>query len=54
MAVGVDVVKDFADTMSLGHMDADVFLVAVRCYAMCKEMLADYARKRFVHVQSER
>ena len=34
--------------MGLGHVDQDTFLAAVRCYAIRKELLADYAGKRFV------
>ena len=48
LAVGADTVTEFANTMGLGHMDQDMFLAAVRCYAIRKELVADYARKRFV------
>ena len=48
MAVGADTVTEFANIMGLGHMDQDTFLAAVRCYAIRKELLADYAGKRFV------
>ena len=48
MAVGADTVTEFANIMGLGHMDQDTFLPAVRCYAIRKELLADYAPKRFV------
>ena len=56
MSVGADTVTEFiiiiiiiiANIMGPGHMDQDTFLAAVRCYAMRKEPLADYAGKRFV------
>ena len=48
LAVGADTVTEFANAMGLGHMDQDTFLAAVRCYAIRKELVADYAGKRFV------
>ena len=48
LAVGADTVTDFANTMGLGHMDQKMFLAAVRCYAVWKELVADYAGKRFM------
>ena len=48
MLVGADTVTEFANIMGLGHIDQDTFLAAVRCYAIRKELLADYAGKRFV------
>ena len=41
-------VTEFANAMGLGHMDQDTFLAAVRCSAIRKELVADYAGKRFV------
>ena len=46
--MGADTVREFANIMGLGHMDQDTFLAAVRCYVVRKELLPDYARKRFV------
>ena len=48
MSVGANTVTEFANIMGLGHMDQDTFLAAVRCCAIQKELLADYAGKRFV------
>ena len=48
MAVGADTVPEFANIMGLRHMDQDTFSAAVRGYAICRELLADYAQKRFV------
>ena len=48
MVVGADTVTEFANIMGLGHVDQDTFLAAARCYAIRKELLADYAEKRFV------
>ena len=48
MSVGADTVTEFTNVMGLGHMDQDTFLAAVRCYAIRKELLADYAGKGFV------
>ena len=48
MSLGADTVTEFANIMGLGHMDQDTFLAAVRCYAIRKELLADYAGKRFM------
>ena len=48
MVVGADTVTEFANVMGLGHMDQDTFLAALRCYAIRKELVADYAGKRFV------
>ena len=48
LAVGADTVTEFANVMGLGHMEPDTFLTAVRCYAMCRELLADYVQRRFV------
>ena len=48
MLVRADTVTEFANIMGLGHMDRDTFLAAVRRYALRKELLADYAGKRFV------
>ena len=48
LAVGADTVTEFANVMGLGHMDQDTFLTAVRCYALRRELLADYAHRRFV------
>ena len=48
MSVGVDTVTEFANIMGLGHMDQETFLAAIRCYAIRKELLANYAGKRFV------
>ena len=50
MSVGADTVMEFANIMGLGHMDQDTFLAAVRCYAIRKELLADFAGKMFVLV----
>ena len=46
--VGADTVMVFANVVGPGHMDQDTFLGAVRCYTTQKELLADYARKKFV------
>ena len=48
LAVGAHTVTEFANAMGLGHMDQDMFLAAVRSYAVRKELVADYAGKRFV------
>ena len=48
MSVGAGTVTEFANIMGVGHMDQDTFLAAVRCYAIRKELLANYAGKRFV------
>ena len=48
MSVGADTVTEFTNIMGLGYMDQDTFLAAVRCYAIRKVLLANYAGKRFV------
>ena len=48
MSLGAEPVTQFANIMGLGHVDQDTFLAAVRCYAIQKELLADYAGKRSV------
>ena len=48
MAVRADTVTEFANIMGLGHMAQDTFLAAMRCCAIRRELLADYARKRFI------
>ena len=48
LAVGADTVTEIANSMGLGHMDHDMFLAAVRCFAVWKELVADYAVQRFV------
>ena len=46
--MGADTVTEFPNAMGLGHMDQDTLLAAVRCYAIRKELVADYPGKRFV------
>ena len=48
LAPGADTVTEFTNAMGLGHMDQDMFLAAVGCYLVRKEMVADYVGKRFV------
>ena len=50
MAVGAHTVTEFANIMGLRRTDQVTFLAAVRCYAIRKEVLMDYASKRFVPV----
>ena len=45
LAVGAAVIKDFTNTTHLEHIDAKLFPVAVRRYALRKELLADYVGK---------
>ena len=48
LTVGADTVTEVANIMGLGYMDQDTFVTAVRCHAIRRELLADYAQRRFV------
>ena len=48
LQVGADVVTEFAGQIGVSHLDKTTFLIALRCYAIWKNLVPDYVNKRFV------